>query len=273
MSLACTPAPREQSQIGLGTSAESVDEELARLDKARVKAVFTKISREPVGIEQTLDNPKLPTVLESPELSRALAIGQAQSVNDVPFQDRACGIHEEEAASGAKRVMDVAPEPVGMALGNVRKPERKEDDVIVAIWLPGEEIVNPELDVALAGILQLRPSEVAHLRRCIDSDHPGRHLRETNRPLARAVGKLEDVSTRRERIECGIHPIQLKTPSGIELFAQVMEPLATEPLVVLASASPIVGELLGENRMIFVSGHSQKPRLPHPRSVRLRRLA
>src|SRR3954454_17356379 len=71
-------AGREQSQIGLGTSAESVDEELARLDKACVKAVSTKISREPVGIERTLDNPKLPTVLESPELSRALAIGQAQ---------------------------------------------------------------------------------------------------------------------------------------------------------------------------------------------------
>jgi hypothetical protein len=70
-----------------------------------------------------------------------------------------------------------------------------------------------------------------------------------------------------------MNTIELKTPSGIELLAQVMEPLATEPLVVLASASPIVGELLGENRMIVVSGHSQKPRLPHPRSVRLRRLA
>src|SRR5690349_4531383 len=70
-----------------------------------------------------------------------------------------------------------------------------------------------------------------------------------------------------------MNTIELKTPSGIELFAQVMEPLATEPLVVLASASAIVGELLGENRMIFVCGHSQEPRLPHPRSVRLRRLA
>src|SRR4051812_1857273 len=29
-----------------------------------------------------------------------------------------------------------------------------------------------------------------------------------------------------------------------------MEPLATEPLVVLASASPIVGELLGEKRIV-----------------------
>src|SRR4051794_40818407 len=202
MSLACTPARREQAQIGLGASAESVDEELARHDKARVKAVFTKISREPVGVERTLDNPKLPTVLESPELSRALAIGQFPSVNDVPFHDRACGIHEEEAASGAKRVMDAAPEPVGMALRNVREPERKEDDVIVPIWLPGEEIVNPELDIALAGILQLRPREVAHLRRGIDSDYSGRILRETDRPLTRAVGKLEDVSTRRKRIEC-----------------------------------------------------------------------
>src|SRR3954453_20844978 len=188
MSLACTPAPREQPQIGLGTSAESVDEELARLDKARVKAVFTKISREPVGIERTLENPKLPTVLESPELSRALAIGQAQSVDDVPVHDRACGIHEEEAASGAKRVMDAAPEPVGMALGNVRKPERKEDDVIVPIWLPAEEIVNPELDIAFPGILQLRQSEVAHLRRCIDSPPPGRHPGETYLPPPRAVG-------------------------------------------------------------------------------------
>jgi hypothetical protein len=34
------------------------------------------------------------------------------------------------------------------------------------------------------------------------------------------------------------------------LFAQVMEPLATEPLVVLASASPIVRELLGEKRIV-----------------------
>src|SRR5690242_16102516 len=109
--------------------------------------------REPVGLERTLENPKLPTVLESPELSRALAIGQSRSVNDVPFHDRACGIHEEEAASGAKRVMDAAPEPVGTALGNVRKPEREEDDVIVPIGLPGEEIVDPELDIALAGSL------------------------------------------------------------------------------------------------------------------------
>ena len=114
--------------------------------------MVTKISREPVGIERTLENPKLPTVLESPELSRALAIGQSRTVNDVPVQDRACGIHEEEAASGAKRVVDAAPEPVGMALGNVRKPERKEDDVIVLIWLPAEEIVNPELDIALIDV-------------------------------------------------------------------------------------------------------------------------
>src|SRR4051794_5432201 len=222
-------------------SAHPVDEELARLDEARLKAVVTKISREPVGIERTLENPKLPTVLESPELSRALAIRRSRTVNDVPVEDRACGIHEEEAASGAKRVVDAAPESVG--------------------------------NIALAGIVQLRQSEFAHLRRCIDSDHTGRHLRKADRPLTRAVGKLEDVSTRRKRIECWIHSIEFKTPSGIVLFAQVMEPLATEPLVVVASASPIVGELLGEIRMILVSGHSQKPRLAHPRSVRLRRLA
>jgi len=47
-----------------------------------------------------------------------------------------------------------------------------------------------------------------------------------------------------------MHSIELETPSGIVLFAQVMEPLATEPLVVLTSASPIVGELLGENRIV-----------------------
>ena len=111
--------------------------------------MVTKILREPVGIERTREYPKLPTVLESPELSRALAIGQLRTVNHVPVQDRACGIHEEEAASGAKRVVDAAPEPVGMALGNVRKPERKEDDVIVLIWLPAEEIVNPELELLL----------------------------------------------------------------------------------------------------------------------------
>src|SRR3954467_13492483 len=183
-------------------SAHPVDEELARLDEARLKAVVTKSSREPVGTERTLGYTKLPTVLESPELSRALAIGQSRIVNDVAVQDRACGIHEGEAASGAKRVVDAAPEPVGTALGNVRKPERKEDDVIVLIWLPAEEIVNPELDVAFAGILQLRQSEFAHLRRCIDSDYSGRPLRETDRPLTCAVGKLEDVSTRRKRMEC-----------------------------------------------------------------------
>ena len=156
-------------------AAKSVDEELARLDKGRVKAVVTKISREPVGIERTLENPNFLTVLESPELSRALAIGQLRTVNDVPLQVLgACGIHQEEAAFGAKRVVDAAPEPVGMALRNVRKPERKEDDVIVLIWLPAEEIVNPELDIALTGILQLRQSELAHLRRCIHSDHTGR---------------------------------------------------------------------------------------------------
>src|SRR5215211_7330573 len=88
------------SQDGLGTSAESVDEELARLDKARVKAVFTKISREPVGIERALDNLKRPTVLESPELGRAVAIGQLRTVNDVPLGDRACGIHEEKRPPG-----------------------------------------------------------------------------------------------------------------------------------------------------------------------------
>ena len=114
--------------------------------------MFAKISREPVGIQRTLDDLELPTVLEAPELGRALAIGQSRTVNDVPLGDRACGIHEEEAASGAKRVVHAAPEPVGMALGNVRKPERKEDDVIVLIWLPAEEIVNPELDIALIDV-------------------------------------------------------------------------------------------------------------------------
>jgi hypothetical protein len=52
-----------------------------------------------------------------------------------------------------------------------------------------------------------------------------------------------------------------------------MEPLATEPLVVLASASPIVGALLGENRIILVSGHSHKPRLPIREPSGLGRLA
>jgi hypothetical protein len=95
------------------------------------------------------------------------------------------------------------------------------------------------LDSALAGILQLRQSEGAHLRRCIDSDDAVRHLRETDRPLTRAVGKLENVPTRRKRIECRKHTIERETPSGIELFAQSHGALATEPLVVLASASPI----------------------------------
>src|SRR3954451_2960961 len=42
-----------------------------------------------------------------------------------------------------------------------------------------------------------------------------------------------------------------------------MEPLATEPLVVLASASPIVGELLGENRISVrhsATGYASGPR-------------
>src|SRR3954465_5168456 len=42
-----------------------------------------------------------------------------------------------------------------------------------------------------------------------------------------------------------------------------MEPLATKPLVVLASASPIVGELLGENRISVrhsVTGYASGPR-------------
>src|SRR3954452_12334967 len=117
--LICGTLARGGSQVGLGTSAESVDEELACLDKARVKVVFTKISREPAGIERALDNSKRPTVLESPELGRAAAIGRLRPVNDVPLHDRACRVYEEEAASGAKRVVDAAPEPVAMALGNV----------------------------------------------------------------------------------------------------------------------------------------------------------
>ena len=143
------------------------------------------------------------------------------------------------------------------------KARTQEDHVIILIWLPAEEIVNPELDIALAGILQLRQSEFAHLRRCIDSDYSGRGLRETDRPLTRAVGKLEDVSTRRKRIECRKHTIELKTPSRIALLAQIMEPLATEPLVVLASASPIVGELLGEKRIVVchsATGYASGPR-------------
>src|SRR4051812_24679115 len=58
-----------------------------------------------------------------------------------------------------------------------------------------------------------------------------------------------------------------------------MEPLATEPLVVLASASPIVGELLGEKRIVVchsATGHASRPRRMsaprrgierHPRSL------
>src|SRR5436190_19891887 len=60
-----------------------------------------------------------------------------------------------------------------------------------------------------------------------------------------------------------MNTFELKTPSGIELFAQVMEPLATEPLVVLTSASPIVGELLGENRILVchsATGYASGPR-------------
>ena len=58
-----------------------------------------------------------------------------------------------------------------------------------------------------------------------------------------------------------------------------MEPLATEPLVVLASASPIVGELLGEKRIVVchrATGSASGPRRMsaptrgierHPRSL------
>src|SRR3954452_16606924 len=58
-----------------------------------------------------------------------------------------------------------------------------------------------------------------------------------------------------------------------------MEPLATEPLVVLASASPIVGELLGEKRIVVchsASRYASGPRRTsaptrgierHPRSL------
>ena len=53
-----------------------------------------------------------------------------------------------------------------------------------------------------------------------------------------------------------MHSVELKTPSGVVLLAQVVEPLATEPLVVLTSASPIVGALLGENRIVVFHGAS-----------------
>src|SRR3954454_10346179 len=58
-----------------------------------------------------------------------------------------------------------------------------------------------------------------------------------------------------------------------------MEPLATEPLVVLASPSPIVGELLGEKRIVVchsATGYASGPRRMsaptrgierHPRSL------
>src|SRR4051794_34033273 len=58
-----------------------------------------------------------------------------------------------------------------------------------------------------------------------------------------------------------------------------MEPLATEPLVVLTSASPIVGELLGEKRIVVchsATGYASGPRRMsaptrgierHPRSL------
>ena len=249
--------------------------------------MLTKISREPVEIKRALDDPKLSAVLESPDFSRARGFRRSRVVNHVPLHDRACGINEKQATSGAKRVMDAAPEPVGMALGNMRKPEREEDDVVLPIWLPAEEVVNPKLDVALAGLLQLRQSEVAHLRRAIDSDDPGRRLREPERPLTCAVSKLENLAPRRKIIECRVHSIELETPLGIELLAQVMESLATEPLVVLASASPIVGELLTENWRIvchnapgYASGPRRRSRITHgtltasskpDRPVRIRR--
>src|SRR3954449_12647463 len=52
-----------------------------------------------------------------------------------------------------------------------------------------------------------------------------------------------------------------------------MQPLATEPLVVLTSASPIVGELLGENRISVrhsATGYGSGPRrtsAPHTGST------
>src|SRR3954468_23006274 len=57
-----------------------------------------------------------------------------------------------------------------------------------------------------------------------------------------------------------------------------MEPLATEPLVVLASASPIVGELLGEDRISvrhsatgYASGPPQNVGTAHRASTATRR--
>ena len=124
----------------------------------------------------------------------------------------------------------------------------KEDDSHRLIWLPAEEIVNPELDVALPASCSFarasRASPALHRLQL-----PWSPTRETDRPLPRAVGKLEDVSTAQMH-RVPIHSIELDAV-GHCAPRQVIEPLTT-PLVVLTT-DPVVGELLGRSELLLTA--------------------
>src|SRR6476661_482826 len=95
--------PAAPVRLGVGARSEEHTSELQShlnvVCRLLLEKKNTKLSREPVGVERALDNSKLPTVLESPELGRAVAIGQLRIVDDVPLGDRASFFYNDTATT------------------------------------------------------------------------------------------------------------------------------------------------------------------------------
>ncbi len=178
--------------------------------------------------------------------------GSSRSLGDAD----PCVIGQEEAAPGTKRVVDVLPEAVGQVQGDVREPEGKKDCVVDLVWLPCEEVADEEVDVCVACGPKLRRRTRSHLRCGVYPGDARRHRGEPERPLARAVGELQDLAGGREPIEGVLHLLELAAPLRVLFLTPVVEALSTEPLVVLGSAGTVVGKLLSEHWAVRCHGLS-----------------
>ncbi len=99
---------------------------------------------------------------------------------------------------------------------HVRQPEPHEDDVVPAIWLPGEQVGLDETDRGAAGDAARRDRE--HFRGRVDGGDVTGVAQQLAGPFAGTAGELEDAARRPEPVE---RAREFRAAGKIEALVQV----------------------------------------------------
>ncbi len=129
-------------------------------------------------------------------------------VGGAPLDDGGCGafdefvwgavvvVGEEDASLRCEGGVDEGPEgrePLGW---DMREPAAHEDDVVAAVWPPGEEVGLDEPDGGAGGDAARGDGE--HFRGGVDGGDVGGVAEQLGGPGAGAAGEVEDAAGRRK---------------------------------------------------------------------------